>query len=79
MPAPKQKLHKTGDVVKRTGLSRQVIYAYTTMGLIREAKRTRNGHRLYDDTVFVHLQLIQSMQAMGYNLREIKRIFFSRE
>ncbi len=35
-----EKLFATGDVMKRSGLSRQVLYQYTTMGLIKEAAFT---------------------------------------
>ncbi len=71
-----RRLYKTADVVKRSGFSRQMIYMYTTMGLISEAAKTRTGHRLYDETVFVKLKLIHDLHACGYTLRDIKQIFF---
>jgi DNA-binding transcriptional MerR regulator len=73
---PKTKLFKTGEVVKRSGLSRQTIYQYTAMGLIEEADKTKSGHRLYDESVFLRLKLIRDLNESGYTLRDIKQIFF---
>ena len=69
-------LYKTSDVVKRSGFSRQMVYTYTTMGLIQEAAKTPTGHKLYDESVFVKLKLIHDLHESGYTLRDIKQIFF---
>lgn len=72
-------LLKTGDLVERTGLSRQVIYTYVTMGLIQETERTAGGHKLFDESVLTHIKLIQNLNEHGYTLRDIKTIFFRRK
>jgi len=74
----RKRLWKTGEVVRRSGFSRQVIYAYTTMGLLEEAQKTPSDHKLYDDSVFVRLKLIHDLHESGYTLRDIKQIFFSK-
>ena len=72
-------LFTTGEVMKRSGLSRQVQYQYTAMGLIEEAETTQAGHRLYPTTVLEHLRVIRLLrETQGYTLREIRDIFFSR-
>ncbi len=54
------KLYRIGELVSFTPFSRQTIHNYTIMGLIREAKWTEGGHRLYDESVFGRLsQIIQ--------------------
>jgi len=69
----------TGEVMKRSGLSRQVLYQYTAMGLIEEAETTEAGHRLYPDAVLEHLRVIRLLrETQGYTLRQIRDIFFSR-
>ncbi len=73
-----EKLFATGDVMKRSGLSRQVLYQYTTMGLIKEAATTDAGYRLYPRTVFRHLEIIRSLNEIGYTLRDIRDIFAER-
>ncbi len=73
-----RRLYKTADVVKRSGFTRQMIYTYTTMGLISEVEKTATGHKLYDESVFRILHLIHNLHERGYTLRDIKQIFFSR-
>jgi hypothetical protein len=68
---------KSGEVIKKSGVSRQVLYQYTTMGLVEEARRTEHGHRLYDKEVFQRLRIIRELNASGYPLKDIKEIFFS--
>ena len=75
---PRGPLLKTGDLVERTGLSRQVIYTYVTMGLIAEVERTDGGHKLFDEGAIVRIRLIQNLNEWGYTLRDIKQIFFNR-
>lgn len=74
-----EKLYPTGQVMKRSGLSRQVLYQYTTMGLIEEATTNASGYRLYPESVFKHLRIIRALNDVGYSLRDIKDIFFSRK
>jgi MerR family transcriptional regulator, copper efflux regulator len=72
-------LFRTGDVLKRSGLSRQVLYQYTSMGIVTEAERTANGHRLYGAEVFERLRIVRELNASGYSLKDIKEIFLSDE
>jgi DNA-binding transcriptional MerR regulator len=78
LKADGEELFSTGDVMKRSGLSRQVLYQYTTMGLIKEAATTDAGYRLYPKAVFRHLEIIRSLNEMGYTLRDIRDIFAER-
>jgi len=70
------RLLKTGDVVELSGLSRQVIYQYQAIGLLKAVEVTPTGHRLYAESVLTHLKLIQNLVKSGYTLRAIKDIFF---
>ncbi len=70
------KLYKTGEVLKRAGLSREVFYRYLNIGLVKETARTPGGHNLFDESVFARLELIQQLNRSGYPLRDIKEIFF---
>jgi DNA-binding transcriptional MerR regulator len=68
----------THEVTERTGLSRQVLYQYTAMGLIQAAGATPAGQRLYPPRVLEHLKVIKALNESGYPLKEIKEIFFRR-
>jgi len=67
------KLYRIGEIVRHTGLSRQTIHNYTTMGLIREAEWTPGGHRLYDENVFHRLRRIADLKGTA-SMQEIKRL-----
>ena len=72
------KFFKIGEVMENSHLSRQVIHNYTQLELIREAKRTAAGHRLYDESVFARLEKIKTLKIQGKTLLEIRRILNNR-
>ena len=59
---PPRKLYRIGEVIQYTGLSRQTVHNYTTMGLICESEWTPGGHRLYDESVFEELAIIAELK-----------------
>ena len=67
---------RAGDVLKRVGISHQVLYRYVTQGLIQEAGKTEGGQRLYHPRVVYLIERIQGLSNSGYSLRDIKDIFF---
>lgn len=73
-----EKLFKIGEVMEYSGLSRQVIHYYTQLELIKEARWTKSGHRLYDETVFNRLEKIKKFRTKGKMLLEIRKILNSR-
>jgi len=67
------KLFKIGEVMEFSGLSRQTIHNYTMLGLIKPARRTRAGHRLYGEEVFETLERIKELKR-DHTLTAIKQI-----
>ncbi len=51
-----------GDLVRHTGLSRQSLHRYVTLGLITEDERTESGHRLFSERVFSRLRRIEELK-----------------
>ena len=72
------KLYRIGELVSYTPFSRQTIHNYTIMGLIREAKWTEGGHRLYDESVFERLSKIMQLKKTK-TLTEIRRILIKEQ
>lgn len=72
------KLYRIGELVGYTPFSRQTIHNYTIMGLIREAKWTEGGHRLYDESVFERLSEIIRLRKTK-TLLEIREILMKGE
>jgi len=73
MPRPTEKLYKIGELMERSGLSRQTLHNYTMLGLIRAAKRTPSGHRLYAEDVFDTLDRIKELRGR-HTLLKIKEM-----
>lgn len=69
------KLYRIGEIVEHSGLSRQTIHNYTTMGLLIEARRTEGGHRLYDESVFKRLNGIMALKAQHKSLAYIREYY----
>ena len=69
------KLYRIGEVVEYSGLSRQTIHNYTTMGLLIEVRRTDGGHRLYDESVFERLNGVIALKAQHKSLAHIREYY----
>ena len=69
-----EKLYRIGEVIEHTGLSRQTLHFYATIGLIREKSRSRSGYRLFPPAVFAVLERVAALKKKGYTLREIREI-----
>jgi DNA-binding transcriptional MerR regulator len=70
-----EKLYRIGEVMAYARLSRQTVHNYTTMGLIREEKRSEpGGHRLYSENVFAELDRVKALKEEGKTLLEIREI-----
>ena len=77
-PSAPKPLLKTGEVLRRAGISRQVLYRYIQMDLIQPAKITDTGRHLFAETVFKQIARIQQLNDSGYTLRDIREIFGQR-
>jgi len=69
------KLYRIGEIVEHSGLSRQTVHNYTTMGLLVESRRTDGGHRLYDESVFERLNGIMALKAQHKSLAYIREYY----
>jgi len=74
IPIP-PKLYRIGEVIEYSGLSRQTVHNYTTMGLLIEVRRTDGGHRLYDESVFERLNGIIALKAQHKSLAHIREYY----
>jgi DNA-binding transcriptional MerR regulator len=69
-----EKLYRIGEIMGHSGLSRQTLNFYATMGLIREQQRTPAGHRLFPASVFADLERVRGLQKKGYTLQRIREM-----
>ena len=63
-----------GEAASRSGVSAKMIRHYESQGLIRNARRTDAGYRLYD-TADVHtLQFVRRGRRLGFSMKEIAQL-----
>ena len=65
------------EVSKLTGVSIRTLQYYDKIGLLRPAKYTEAGYRLYDDAALETLQQILLFRELEFPLKEIKEIIGS--
>ena len=71
-----RKLYRVSEIADHLGLTRQTLHNYATIGLITEERRTDGGQRLFDESVFERLALIQRLKRT-HRLHEIRRMLDS--
>lgn len=69
---------KIGDLANMTGTTVRTLHYYDEIGLLKPAKVTEKGHRLYNMRNVTELYQIISMKDMGFNLDEIKDLIVSK-
>jgi len=72
VPLPR-KLYRVSEIADHLGVTRQTLHNYAIIGLITEERRTDGGQRLFDESVFARLAIIQRLKRK-HRLHEIRRI-----
>lgn len=62
------------EVSRLTGVSVRTLHHYDAIGLLKPAKVTRAGYRLYDDAALRRLQSILLFRELQFPLKEIRAI-----
>lgn len=70
---------KIGELAKTTGLTTKAIRYYELLGLLRQARRTESGYRLYTDDDLHRLEFVKKAKLLGLSLDEIRDILTLRE
>lgn len=70
-------MRTVNEVSKLTGVSVRTLHHYDAIGLLKPAKTTEAGYRLYDDTALSRLQDILLFRELQFPLKEIKAILDS--
>ncbi|MBW3554549.1 MAG: heavy metal-responsive transcriptional regulator [Gemmatimonadetes bacterium] len=63
-----------GELAERTGMSRDAIRYYETMGVLPEAARSESGYRVYGVSDVERLGFIAQAQTLGLTLEEIAEV-----
>ena len=65
------------QVSKLTGVSVRTLHHYDAIGLLKPAKVTEAGYRLYDDAALTRLHAIMLLKELQFPLKEIRAILDS--
>ena len=65
------------EVSRITGVSVRTLHHYDAIGLLKPARVTESGYRLYDDRALQRLQSILFFRELEFSLQDIKKILDS--
>ena len=65
------------EVAKLTGITARTLHYYDEIGILKPARLTEAGYRMYDDTALSRLQSILLFRELEFPLKEIKAILDS--
>lgn len=71
------RLKTIGEIENLTGISIRALHHYDDIGLLKPAKVSENGYRLYDENSLLRLRDIMILKELQFSLKEIKEILDS--
>jgi MerR family copper efflux transcriptional regulator len=63
-----------GQAARRSGVSAKMIRHYESLGLLRTARRTEAGYRIYDSTDVHTLRFVRRARRLGFSMTEIEHL-----
>ena len=73
-----EKMFTTGDFASLCNTTRDTLYHYDEIGLLKPERVEPNGYRLYSLTQFKEFTLIDLLRKIGMPLAEIRELIYNR-
>jgi DNA-binding transcriptional MerR regulator len=74
VPEPDGALLTTGEMARCSNNTLRTVRFYEEEGILRPARRTEGGHRLFERSELDRLMLVTDMRMAGLSLDEIKHV-----
>lgn len=68
-----------GELARRSEVPARTVRYYADRGLIRPARRSGGGYRLFDQNGLRQLRFIRRLQSLGLSLRELQQVMRAAE
>lgn len=69
-----EKLYRASEFARAAGVTVRALHYYDRLGLLKPARRTSAGYRLYGEQDFARLQQIVTLKFVGFSLKQIKDV-----
>lgn len=63
---------RAGEFARLCGVSKHTLFHYDEVGVVRPSREAENGYRWYSTDQFYAMDLVETLQATGMTLAEIK-------
>lgn len=70
---------RVSELARAADVSARTVRYYVDRGLIRPARRSEGGYRLFDDNALRQLRFLRRLQGLGLTLRELQQLLRAAE
>lgn len=74
MASAERKLLKIGELARMADKTVRALHLYEELELLRPARRTQGGFRMYDSANVARITYIDRLQRLGYSLGDIRAL-----